>query len=437
MRNKTFIFIIAFTILTTYCATLDMHALPVAHALTIDELKLQIEAKRLEKARIEEENKKLEAQIAETAKQAATLQGAVKSLETTQKKLENDLKVTQTKISSTELSIQKLGFEITDTQESIKTNQDAISESLRNLYESERRSLLEDLLQYKNVSQVWDGVETLKRFQETIRQRTRELGGLKDDLEEKKTENESHKVELVDYKGELSDKKVVVEQSKKAQSTLLSQTKNKESEYKKMLERNIELGKKFEQELFMFESELQFAIDKSKLPTVREGVLSWPLDNVLITQRFGKTVDSKRLYVSGTHNGVDFRASMGTAVKSVLSGVVEGAGNTDDQAGCYSYGRWVLIKHPNGLSSLYAHLSTTRVTVGQSVSGGEIIGYSGGQPGVNGSGYSTGPHLHLGLYASEGVRIQKYAQSNFCKQVDIPVASSNAYLDPLIYLPPL
>jgi murein DD-endopeptidase MepM/ murein hydrolase activator NlpD len=140
---------------------------------------------------------------------------------------------------------------------------------------------------------------------------------------------------------------------------------------------------------------------------------------------------------SGTHNGVDFKASVGTPVKAVLGGIVKGTGNTDDQAGCYSYGRWVLIEHPNGLSSLYAHLSQSRVSQGQSISTGEVLGYSGGQPGVFGSGYSTGPHLHLGLYASQGVEVKQYTQSLFCKKVFIPVASANAYLDPLAYLPAL
>ena len=48
-----------------------------------------------------------------------------------------------------------------------------------------------------------------------------------------------------------------------------------------------------------------------------------------MTQLFGKTVDSKRLYVSGTHDGVDFRASVGTPVMAMADGMVLGIGNTD------------------------------------------------------------------------------------------------------------
>lgn len=409
----------------------------VAFSQTIEELRAQIEAKRLEKEKLEEENRRLEAQIQTTQKEARTLQSAVSSLDATQKKLQNDLQVTQNKIGSTELSIRQLSLEIGNKENQILLNKEAVAETLRNLYQQENTSIIETLLQNKTIAELWDSVETLRRFQNTVERRINDLQELKNELQEKKTQNEGQKKNLEGLKVELVDRKEVVEDNKKAKTTLLNQTKNQEAEYKKLLERNQELGRKFEQELFQFESQLQIRIDPSKIPGAKSGVLQWPLDNVFITQRFGRTVDSKRLYVSGTHNGVDFRATMGTPVKSVLAGVVQGAGNTDDQPGCFSYGRWILIKHNNGLSSLYAHLSGSKVSVGQIVANGEVIGFSGGQPGTPGAGYSTGPHLHLGLYASEGVEISKYTNSNFCKQVSIPISSSSAYLDPLSYLPPI
>ena len=114
-----------------------------------------------------------------------------------------------------------------------------------------------------------------------------------------------------------------------------------------------------------------------------------------------------------------------------FSGGVQSTGNTDAQKSCYSYGKWVLIKHGNGLTTLYAHLDLIKVVAGQAVSTSDIIGYSGQ------TGYATGPHLHFTLYASEGVSVQRYSQSRNCKNVDIPVASSNAYLDPMRYFPSL
>ncbi len=435
-KNFTIIFIVIFL----FAGIISLISFPIdtfGQTMSLEELKIEIEKKQKEKVILDAEKKRLETQIQETNKQTQTLQGAVNTLETTGKKLQNDLKVTENRIGGTELSIKKITIELSGKERQIEQNKKAIGETLRIIYQTGDVSLIESLMQYKNINELWDSVETIRQFQIVVKNKTNELTDLKSELQEKKIEDEQAKRNLLGFKSELSSQKVIVEENKQAKAVLLTQTKNQEAEYKKQLADNLERGRKFQLELFQFESQLQTHIDKTKLPTQKTGALVWPLDNIFITQNFGRTVDSVRLYVSGTHNGIDLRGSVGTPVKSVGGGTIEGMGNTDDQRGCYSYGRWILIKHDNGLSSLYAHLSSIKVSQGQAVSPGDIIGYSGGQPGMPGSGYSTGPHLHLGLFASEGVSIQKYTSSNFCKQVNIPVAGINAYLDPLAYLPPI
>jgi len=68
--------------------------------------------------------------------------------------------------------------------------------------------------------------------------------------------------------------------------------------------------------------------------------------------------------------------------------------------GRYAYGRWVAVRHPNGLTTLYAHLSLVGVRVGSSVGRGEIIGYMGS------TGLATGPHLHFSVYATDTFRVE-------------------------------
>ena len=53
------------------------------------------------------------------------------------------------------------------------------------------------------------------------------------------------------------------------------------------------------------------------------------------------------------------------------------------------YGYTVVISHGNGFTTLYAHQSTIAVSSGESVAGGDVIGY------VGSTGWSTGPHLHF------------------------------------------
>ena len=83
------------------------------------------------------------------------------------------------------------------------------------------------------------------------------------------------------------------------------------------------------------------------------------------------------------HLGVDYAAGQGTPVRSVGLGVVQSAGNLG------GYGNAVVIKHSNGHSTVYAHLSRIFVKRGQRVERGERIGA------VGSTGVSTGPHLHF------------------------------------------
>src|SRR3990167_1027069 len=104
-----------------------------------------------------------------------------------------------------------------------------------------------------------------------------------------------------------------------------------------MLAENLARQKESEEDLYRLESEFQITLDPTLIPKQRKGVLSWPFDSVFVTGYFGRT-SSCKIY-SGSdcwHNGVDFRAKSPMLVKAMLSGVVEGTGNTDDYKGCYS-----------------------------------------------------------------------------------------------------
>lgn len=84
------------------------------------------------------------------------------------------------------------------------------------------------------------------------------------------------------------------------------------------------------------------------------------------------------------HKGIDIAAPQGTAVYSSAEGEVLRIGR--QPAG---YGNFIELRHPNGMTTLYAHLSRIDVASGDRVGGGERIGL------VGSTGYSTGPHLHF------------------------------------------
>ena len=398
---------------------------------TTDILKSKIDERNNQIKQLEAEIKQYNIEVDSAGSQAKTLQGTIKTLDLTKKKITIDISLTQNKIVKTQLTIEQLSNQIGDTVSHISKNKDALTEMIQSMQVMDNSNPFIMMLSRRNISEVWNDVENVKNVQKMVRNKSTELFSLKTNMESQQKQTENQKNQLVSLKTDLNGKQQAVVVTTQEKATLLAQTKNKESTFKELVKTTEQKKAQFEKEVFDFESQLNIAIDKNGYPAPRFGILFWPLDDISINQRFGKTVGADRLYASGSHNGVDFRASVGTKVKSVLGGVVAGTGNTDAYPGCYSFGKWVMVKHDNGLSSIYGHLSVISVSTGQAVNTDDILGYSGN------TGYSTGPHLHLGLYATQGVRIEKYVNSIGCKQAIIPLADIKAYLDPLAYLPAL
>jgi len=91
------------------------------------------------------------------------------------------------------------------------------------------------------------------------------------------------------------------------------------------------------------------------------------------------------------YNAVDLGTPVGTHVMAVAEGTVIVARSSGYNGG---YGEYVVINHPNGTQSVYAHLSKVYVTPGEQVSQGELIALSGN------TGRSTGPHLHIEIHGA-------------------------------------
>lgn len=104
-----------------------------------------------------------------------------------------------------------------------------------------------------------------------------------------------------------------------------------------------------------------------------------------ISSRFGYRSDP----FSGVrrfHYGLDIAASTGVPVLASMEGTVSYIG--DQSRG---YGKYIILRHPGGFQSLYAHLNGFNIRTGQSISRGQTIGW------VGNTGRSTGSHLHFAI----------------------------------------
>lgn len=121
--------------------------------------------------------------------------------------------------------------------------------------------------------------------------------------------------------------------------------------------------------------------------TTGTGRFIWPSYTTYITSPYGWRTHP----IYGTrklHKGTDIGASYGTEVWAADSGTVI----TSEYSS--SYGNYVVIYHGDNTSTLYAHMSSRAVSVGESVSQGQTIGY------VGSTGNSTGAHLHFEVYVN-------------------------------------
>lgn len=152
------------------------------------------------------------------------------------------------------------------------------------------------------------------------------------------------------------------------------------------------------------------------------GVLSWPSPgNYTITSTFGYRT-APTAGASSNHKGIDISCAQGSDVTAAYDGTVAERGDASNSDG-YNGGRgyYLLINHTidgKEITTQYYHLSQPLVTVGTTVSKGQVIAKSGGDPSLPGAGASTGSHLHFGVYTNG-------ANENPCNYLGITTCSGD------------
>ena len=228
-------------------------------------------------------------------------------------------------------------------------------------------------------------------------------------------DNMKSQKEYVDYlKAEIDDAKLSleaisydVEKSTEALENVRAQKQTKVSELQASASKLKQVENELNEEKAAANSALAAAIEAARPKyggggnnTYTSTTFIWPTTSSYITAGFGT------YYVWGfaqQHNGVDVGVGIGTPVYAAATGTViiatvvtsnpygyGGPSKTSwSAANGYGYGNYIAIEHPDGKITIYGHLSSVAVNVGQVVVQGQVIGYSGS------TGNSSGPHLHF------------------------------------------
>src|SRR3989344_6875501 len=266
-------------------------------AQTAQEIRNKIDEKDSAIEKLEKEIAAYQTQLNSLGQQKDSLNNSLKELDLTKKKLNADISLTQNKISKTNLEIQNLSKNIGNKEGSIKNNLNSIALEIRNVNEFEESNILETMLSDDGFSAVWNDIDNIASVRDRLREDIISLKQQKDELEDTRKVTVEAKNKLTALKSQLSDQQKIVVQNANEKSKMLTQTKNSEANYQKLLKERQAQKEAFEKELEAFEAQLQFILDPSQLPKGR--VLSWPLTSIFVTSPYAPRW-------GGFHRGTDF-----------------------------------------------------------------------------------------------------------------------------------
>lgn len=320
------------------------------------------------------------------------LQDKLDALESNRDDLQNEIDAVQKRIDEMQAEINKAEKEIEKKEQEFDGVYEEYCQRLRAMYISGNVSMLEVLLESGDISSILTRAEMVKSVSEQDSATLDDLMTKMEEINKEREELANNKIQLGKDKDSLNSRKQELQKSideynsSKAElnaeveecNAALASLDDKRSEVKETIDTNQEQKRQIEAEINNALSGSGSNKPGSGNYNPGTGQLAYPTSYRQISAGYPN-------YSNGSyHGGVDWPCPTGTAVHAADSGVVVIAKKLT-----YSYGQYILIDHGNGLSTLYAHNSSLVVGVGDKVSKGQIIAYSGE------SGNATGPHVHF------------------------------------------
>ncbi len=220
-----------------------------------------------------------------------------------------------------------------------------------------------------------------------------DLKDLQAEIEEKKSDLEEQKAGSEAAKAELVSKKTELNTQRNAANALIVQLRQSQAEYEGDLDDLSAEEEAVQAEILRLSKELAAQqAARGQSTQSNPGGYIWPVDSRYITSTVGGRASPGGIG-STNHKGTDIgRVGYTSSVYAAKAGTVIVAQYSS------SYGNYVVVSHGSGNTTLYAHMSSIKVSVGQYVAQGAVLGITGS------TGNSTGPHLHFEV-TENGVRV--------------------------------
>lgn len=193
------------------------------------------EALEKELAELEKQIDQYESQVSTYQKQGKTLSSEVKSLDGKISKLNLQIKAIKLNLAQLDKKIGETQSQISITNENIDNNRTTLAGILRDIYQSERVSMMEIFLRSPKISDFFDDVNDLAILQNSLQQAIKKIEDLKKDLEEQKEQLSLARADQATLSAYQEAQKIETEKTKVQKNQLLAVTKNQESKYQELL----------------------------------------------------------------------------------------------------------------------------------------------------------------------------------------------------------
>lgn len=368
---------------------------------------LPVEASAANSKQIQEELDALEEKNAAIQREIDAIQsqynanfGEMTSIVDQKGAIDQEIALLSNKIENTNDQIATHSQLIADTQEQLESAQKELRD-LSNAHRERIRVMEEygDLTYWSVVFEansfmdLLDRITMMQEISEADRRRIEQMRIVSDIVTVTQQNLEKEKEDLEVTREALAADQLILEEKRKESDELLYDLEKKSEEFELLMAQSEILQDDLMLEIAAKEKELKEAKYSEELARLAlqgenpPSSASWvtPVSGYTITSPFGMR-NHPILGVARMHNGVDMACAQGTPIYATRAGTVTVAAY---QAG--GAGNYVSINHLDGFSSIYMHMTNYVVSVGQSVSQGQLIGY------VGSTGLSTGPHLHFGI----------------------------------------
>ncbi len=358
----------------------------------IQELNQQIQNQKKQLDSLSERQKAYSQAIEAKQAEKNTLNSQLEILEARQAKAQLEIEKANLEINKTDLEAKKVNLDIMDTNSRIEQQKEHISKLLRLVYKQDQISTLEILLLNNSISEFLNQSKYLENANEELRNSLAKLQNDKERLERAQVEVKEKSQELTKLKNDLEEKKSQLAYEESEKNYLLEETKSSERAYQDLLQQAKREAAQAAADIANLENTIRDKMaqkDKDRLEN-SDSTLSWPVIGRTITATFHDP-DYPFRRIIGEHSGVDIRSKQGSPLYAAADGYV--ARVKFDGSTAYAY---IMIVHNDGISTVYGHVSGVNVAADQYVTKGQLIGKTGGGPGLPGSGpFSTGAHLHF------------------------------------------